>query len=138
MRQQSQQIMGGGERKVMLQHSCIGIVGRGIDQYCDDHDLGARQRLELFLQVLEAVHFADRAASAALAIEAVSTIEMDGLMKVKLKPGWIYRFGLNSPSFRNFKSRKGVSLEPVQVTFRTKGFDVPGLHAARRSNLQTF
>jgi hypothetical protein len=43
------------------------------------------------------------------------------VMKVKLKPGWIYRFGLNSPSFRNFKSRKGVSLEPVQVTFRTKG-----------------
>jgi hypothetical protein len=30
------QVTGGAERKLMLQHSCIGIVGRGIDQYCDD------------------------------------------------------------------------------------------------------
>lgn len=30
------QVTGAGERKVMLQHSCIGFVGRGIDEYCDD------------------------------------------------------------------------------------------------------
>jgi hypothetical protein len=30
------QVADGGERKVMLQHSCMGIVGRGIDQYCDN------------------------------------------------------------------------------------------------------
>ena len=30
------QVTDGGERKVMLQHSCTGIVGRGIDQYCDN------------------------------------------------------------------------------------------------------
>jgi hypothetical protein len=30
------QVTDAGERKVMLQHSCIGFVGRGIDEYCDD------------------------------------------------------------------------------------------------------
>jgi hypothetical protein len=30
------QVTDGGERKVMLQHSCVGIVGRGIDQHCDN------------------------------------------------------------------------------------------------------
>ncbi len=40
---------------------------------------------------------------------------------VKLKPGWRYEFGLNSPSYQNFKSAKGVPLEPVYVTFQTSG-----------------
>jgi hypothetical protein len=42
------------------------------------------------------------------------------VMKVSLKPGWTYRFGINSPSYRNFKSRKGVSVEPQLVTFKTR------------------
>ncbi len=42
------------------------------------------------------------------------------VIKVDLKPGWTYRFGLNSPSFKNFRSEKGVPLEPVLVTFKTK------------------
>ncbi|MBN1589226.1 MAG: Ig-like domain-containing protein [Pirellulales bacterium] len=42
------------------------------------------------------------------------------LLPVKLKPGWDYRLGLNSPSFKNFKSRSGVALDPVVYTFRTR------------------
>ena len=38
---------------------------------------------------------------------------------VKLKPGMAYEFWLNSESYRNFKSAKGVSLESVHVTFST-------------------
>jgi hypothetical protein len=30
------EITDGAERRVRLQHSCQGIAGRGIDQYCDD------------------------------------------------------------------------------------------------------
>lgn len=41
-------------------------------------------------------------------------------IKVDLKAGWTYRFGLNAPSFKNFKSQTGVPLDPVQVTFKTK------------------
>jgi hypothetical protein len=43
------------------------------------------------------------------------------VMKVKLKPGWSYRFGINSPSHRNFKSKKGIPVEPMLVTFKTRG-----------------
>lgn len=42
-------------------------------------------------------------------------------IKVKLKPGWRYQFGLNAPSFQNFKSAKGVPLRPMLVTFSTRG-----------------
>jgi hypothetical protein len=38
---------------------------------------------------------------------------------VKLKPGWSYRFMLNSDRFQNFRSREGVPLKPVEVSFRT-------------------
>ena len=38
---------------------------------------------------------------------------------VALKPGTQYEFGLNSKSYRNFKSAKGIPLEPVWVTFNT-------------------
>jgi hypothetical protein len=31
-----------------------------------------------------------------------------------------YRLGLNSPSFKNFRSEAGVALEPVQYTFTTR------------------
>ncbi|HUA64753.1 MAG TPA: protein kinase [Alphaproteobacteria bacterium] len=40
---------------------------------------------------------------------------------VKLKPGRHYEFGLNSMSYRNFKSAEGVSLEPIWITFQTSG-----------------
>lgn len=43
------------------------------------------------------------------------------VMKVELQPGWRYEFGINSVSHKNFKSRKGVPVEPVRVTFSTKG-----------------
>ncbi|MBU0754309.1 MAG: Ig-like domain-containing protein [Planctomycetes bacterium] len=43
------------------------------------------------------------------------------IIKVGLKPDWTYNFGLNSPSHRNFKSQKGVPLEPMRVTFSTRG-----------------
>ncbi|MGA2748286.1 MAG: M56 family metallopeptidase [Verrucomicrobiota bacterium] len=40
---------------------------------------------------------------------------------VKLKPGWSYEFNLNSPSYKGFRSAKGVPLEPMPVSFRTSG-----------------
>jgi hypothetical protein len=46
---------------------------------------------------------------------------MTWIAPVKLKPGWRYEFGLNSSNHRNFKSAKGVSLEPIWVTFQTTG-----------------
>ena len=42
------------------------------------------------------------------------------VMEVKLKPDWNYTFGINGPNHKNFRSRKGVPVEPVLVTFRTK------------------
>ena len=41
-------------------------------------------------------------------------------MPVKLKPGWPYRLGLNSPSHNNFQNAYGIPLEPVVWTFTTK------------------
>jgi hypothetical protein len=41
-------------------------------------------------------------------------------MPVKLKPGQTYQIGVNSPSNRNFMSESGVSVEPVEWTFKTK------------------
>ena len=38
---------------------------------------------------------------------------------VKLKPGWSYQFMLNSDRFQNFRSREGVPLAPLAVTFTT-------------------
>ncbi len=38
---------------------------------------------------------------------------------IKLKPGWKYEFRLNSNRFVNFRSEKGVSLEPVVISFNT-------------------
>jgi hypothetical protein len=43
------------------------------------------------------------------------------VISVALKPGWPYRYGLNSPRHRNFVSRRGVPLEPVVVSFATSG-----------------
>lgn len=41
------------------------------------------------------------------------------VLPVSLKPGWEYRLGLNSPSFKNFASADGVPLDPVVYEFRT-------------------
>jgi hypothetical protein len=42
-------------------------------------------------------------------------------LPVALQPDKSYRLGLNSPSFKNFKSREGVPLEPVVYRFKTRG-----------------
>lgn len=42
------------------------------------------------------------------------------VLPVQLKPGSVYRLGLNSLSFKNFQSAGGVPLDPVTYTFRTK------------------
>ncbi len=41
-------------------------------------------------------------------------------LPVDLKPGTSYRLGLNSPSFRNFRSAAGIPLEPVVYEFKTR------------------
>ena len=41
-------------------------------------------------------------------------------LPVKLKPGWTYRFMLNSDHFTSFRSADGVPLKPVDVTFTTR------------------
>ena len=41
------------------------------------------------------------------------------VLPVELKPNSQYRLGLNSPSFKNFKSADGVPLAPVVYTFKT-------------------
>lgn len=54
----------------------------------------------------------------AIAYDATRTVLT---VKVVLRPGQTYRFGLNSPSHRSFVSAKGVPLEPILVSFRTAG-----------------
>ena len=39
---------------------------------------------------------------------------------VRLKPDWSYAFLLNSDRFQSFRSREGIPLEPVHVTFQTR------------------
>jgi hypothetical protein len=41
------------------------------------------------------------------------------VLPVQLKPGWDYRLGLNSQSFKNFQSDEGVPLVPVGYSFKT-------------------
>ncbi|MCC6144155.1 MAG: Ig-like domain-containing protein [Candidatus Hydrogenedentes bacterium] len=41
------------------------------------------------------------------------------VLPVRLKPNWTYRFGLNSLSYKNFRSRQGVPLTPVTWEFNT-------------------
>jgi hypothetical protein len=42
-------------------------------------------------------------------------------LPVRLKPGWTYRFMLNSQRYTAFRSADGVPLEPLDVTFTTRG-----------------
>ena len=41
-------------------------------------------------------------------------------MKVKLKPGWSYSFGLNGGKYRAFRSADGIPLKPIRVRFKTR------------------
>jgi hypothetical protein len=41
------------------------------------------------------------------------------VLPVELRPGSLYRLGLNSVSFKNFRSMGGVALMPVAYTFKT-------------------
>jgi RNA polymerase sigma-70 factor (ECF subfamily) len=41
------------------------------------------------------------------------------VLPVELKPGSEYELGLNSPSYKNFRSATGVPLSPVLYTFKT-------------------
>ncbi len=43
------------------------------------------------------------------------------VVKVLLKPGWTYRYWLNSSRHQGFKNRAGMPLAPVAVTFTTSG-----------------
>jgi hypothetical protein len=43
------------------------------------------------------------------------------VLPVELKPNSQYRLGLNSQSFKNFKSADGVPITPVVYTFKTSG-----------------
>jgi len=43
------------------------------------------------------------------------------VLPVELQPNWDYRLGLNSRSFKNFRSKSGVPLEPVAYRFTTRG-----------------
>jgi len=54
-------------------------------------------------------------------------------LPVSLTPGTRYELGLNSVSHKNFSSKWGVPLEPVQFTFKTAG-DAPAESAAAREN----
>jgi RNA polymerase sigma-70 factor (ECF subfamily) len=42
------------------------------------------------------------------------------ILPVELKPDWEYSLGLNSPSFKNFRSAGDIPLEPVEYSFKTK------------------
>jgi hypothetical protein len=46
--------------------------------------------------------------------------KMTCILPVELQPNWEYHLGLNSPSFKNFKSTGGVPLDPVAYTFKTR------------------
>jgi len=42
------------------------------------------------------------------------------ILPVELKPAWDYRLGLNSVSYKEFRSAAGVPLDPVLYWFKTK------------------
>jgi hypothetical protein len=43
------------------------------------------------------------------------------VLPASLQPAHLYRVGINSPSFQNFKSAQGVSVIPTAILFTTKG-----------------
>jgi len=42
------------------------------------------------------------------------------VLPVQLKPGWEFQLGINSRSFKGFKSASGIPVDPVLYTFKTK------------------
>jgi hypothetical protein len=44
-------------------------------------------------------------------------------LPVKLEPGKVYRVGINSPSYQNFKSVKGIPAKRYVILFATRGND---------------
>ena len=48
------------------------------------------------------------------------------VLPVALEPGKSYRFGINAPSYKNFRSKEGVPVEPVPFEFITSGTPLPG------------
>ncbi len=46
-------------------------------------------------------------------------------LAASLKPNWDYRFGLNTDGGSAFRSEEGVPLEPVEFSFRTRGWGPP-------------
>jgi hypothetical protein len=42
------------------------------------------------------------------------------VLPVKLQPAHHYRVGINSPSYRNFRSAGGESAQPSSISFTTK------------------
>jgi hypothetical protein len=57
------------------------------------------------------------------------------VLPVKLKPDCSYRLGINSPSHRNFRSAKGVSVEPARWEFRTASATPPDPEKQKAANV---
>ena len=54
---------------------------------------------------------------------------------IRLKPNWDYRFRLNAGRFTAFRSREGVPLEPVVVSFKTGKKKAPNAAPPRGSGI---
>ena len=57
--------------------------------------------------------------------EVIGELSYDSAYKVltipiRLKSDWSYEFWLNTAKYQNFRSRDGIVLEPVKVTFKTR------------------
>lgn len=48
------------------------------------------------------------------------------VLPVALEPGKSYRFGINAPSYKNFRSKEGVPVKPVLFEFVTSGTPLSG------------
>jgi len=56
-------------------------------------------------------------------------------LPVKLRPNWEYRFGINSPRFKNFRSVWLVPAEPFECRFKTAGLGSERLEPAKQHAL---
>jgi len=57
------------------------------------------------------------------------------VLPVKLRPQWEYRFGINSQSFKNFRSVWLVPAEPLECRFKTAGMGSVHLEPAKQHEL---
>ncbi|GHT22988.1 hypothetical protein FACS189419_06320 [Planctomycetales bacterium] len=60
------------------------------------------------------------------------------VLPVKLEPGKEYQLGINSASFKGFRSKEGVPVEPVQYQFSTGGTSQKKKKPADTGNTSTF